>query len=106
MQKYKKVHEIGTSATYGHSLTLTYQYKILCYTVFKYPDQSFKHLFDGLLPHRAQPTYNTKFQNCNCGGKPCSKAQGNTELQKKTTNPKNSKTQPTQKANYLTIFVF
>lgn len=88
MQKYKKAYEIVTSATCGHTLTLTCQCKIFCYAVFKYPDQSFERLFNGLLPHHGQ-IYNTKFQNYNCRGKKekhVQKHKGTPSLKKKTRN--------------------
>jgi len=49
--------------------TLACQCKILCYITLKYPEQFFTNPFNGLLPHHAQATHNTKFQNYNCGRK-------------------------------------
>lgn len=49
MQKSRKAHEIVYISNLWTFIDLDSQCKILCYTVFKYPDQSFKHLVNGLL---------------------------------------------------------
>lgn len=102
MQKYKKVYEIVTSATYEYSLTLTCQCKILCYPILKYPTNFLNTYLMGFYPTmlRQHITPNFKIVIVEERGKDMFKGIRKHLAQKKT------KKQTDQNANYLTIFAF